>query len=66
MRTFKEVVKSIKRSEKDVDKVLRAAKLTRNPIDNLYEHFRYESMLEAVVAISFMVIVAITIIAVWH
>lgn len=31
MRTFKEVVKGIKHAEKDVDKVLRAAKLQRNP-----------------------------------
>lgn len=31
MRAFKNVVKSIKRSEKDVDKVLKAARLQRCP-----------------------------------
>lgn len=30
-RTFEEVVKSIEMSEKDVDKILKAAKLARHP-----------------------------------
>ena len=66
MRTFKEVVKSIKHSERDVDKVLRAARLTRNPIDSLYEHYRYESTLNAVVGIAVLIIIAVTIIAIFH
>lgn len=36
-RTFKQVVKGIKRSEKDVDKVLRAAKLERREKSHDYE-----------------------------
>ena len=66
MRTFKEVVRDIKRSERDVDRVLRAAKLARNPIDSLYEHYRYESMLDAVFGIAVLIIIAVTIIAVFH
>lgn len=36
-RTFKQVVKGIKRSEKDVDKVLKAAKLQRTEKSCDYE-----------------------------
>ena len=67
MRTFKEVVKSIKQSERDVDKVLKAAKLTRNPVSNLYEMYRLEAMLDAVIVLGVMAILTtIFIVAITH
>lgn len=67
MRTFKEVVKSIKQSERDVDKVLKAAKLTRNPVSNLYEMYRLEAMLDAVIVLGVLAILTtIFIVAITH
>lgn len=53
-RSFKQVVKDIKAAEKCVDKVLEAARLTRNPV-NAYEKWNIISdTIIAVVAIASM------------
>lgn len=45
MSSFNKRVKQIARAEKDVDKVLRAARLSRNPIDHRF----IETVLEHIV-----------------
>lgn len=46
-RTFNEVVKSIRRSDKDVDKVLDAARLKRTESGRMSDH-RFELIMEMI------------------
>ena len=49
MTTFKQTVKEIKAAEKCVDKVLKAARLTRNPVS--YD-WKWESISDTIIAVT--------------
>lgn len=51
MASFKKRVKQIARTEKDVDKVLRAARLTRHPIDHRYTNMVMEWVFAIIIVV---------------
>jgi len=61
-RLFTNVVTSIANAEKDVDKVLKAAKLSRNPINSRHE---MELILETIELVAGMFFGSATVIAIF-